>query len=123
MSKLAEKEVQLLKERLDGKRIFLIVDESEINRPKYLNILVGETAVPENKLYIELQCCRARQPASCVGKNSRRFNEAGCWEGEFYPHFYDCASSWIFNQSLKVFKFSSFLLHILFSGLTVFLML
>ena len=49
MSKLAEKEVQLLKERLDGKRIFLIVDESEINSPKYLNILVGETAVPEKK--------------------------------------------------------------------------
>ena len=44
----------MLKEHLNGKRIFLIVDESEINGTKYLNILIGETAVP-GKNYI-LSC-------------------------------------------------------------------
>ena len=78
MIKLAKKEVQLLKECLNGKRIFLIGDESEINGTKYLNILIGETAVPEKSLYNELQCCRARQPASSVREKIRSFNEAGC---------------------------------------------
>ena len=54
MSELAANKVQLLKERLNGKLIFLIVGESEINGTKYLNILIGETAVPE-KTYI-LNC-------------------------------------------------------------------
>ena len=44
---LASKELQRIKDCLHGKRVFLVVDESEIEQKKYLNILVGDTAAPE----------------------------------------------------------------------------
>ena len=47
VDKLAVDEKQRLKERLHNKNPFLVVDESEINGNKYLNILIGDTAVPE----------------------------------------------------------------------------
>ena len=82
MSKLAEKEVQLLKERLNGKHIFLIVDESEIDGIKYLNILIGETAVPE-KTYI-LNCSVVERVNQQVmsGKKAEALMKLGV-EGEF----------------------------------------
>ena len=45
VDKLAVDEKQRLKERLHNKNTFLVVDESEINGSKYLNILIGDTAV------------------------------------------------------------------------------
>ena len=54
MSQLAANEVQRLKELLNGKYILLIVDESEVNGTKYLNILIGETTVPEKNIHLEL---------------------------------------------------------------------
>ena len=45
VDKLAVDEKQRLKECLHNKNTFLVVDESEINGSKYLNILIGDTAV------------------------------------------------------------------------------
>ena len=47
MEKLTADEMQRLKELLHDKNVFLIVDESQVSDSKYLNILIGETAVPE----------------------------------------------------------------------------
>ena len=52
MDKLAVDEKQRFKERLHNKNIFL-VDESEINGSKYLNILIGDTAVPETTYVLD----------------------------------------------------------------------
>ena len=51
---LATDQLQRLKEKIHGKNVFLVVDESEINGAKYLNILLGDTAVPD-KTYV-LEC-------------------------------------------------------------------
>ena len=53
MDKLAVDEKQQLKEHLHNKNTFLIVDESEINGSKYLNILIGDTAVSETTYVLD----------------------------------------------------------------------
>ena len=53
MDKLAVDEKQRLKERLHNKNTFLVVDESEINGSKYLNILIGDTAVPKTTYVLD----------------------------------------------------------------------
>lgn len=50
---LAKEEIQRLKERLCDKTVFLIVDESEVNGRKYLNILIGDTNVPETTYILD----------------------------------------------------------------------
>ena len=44
---LAESEQGHIKELLMDKKIFLVVDKSEIDKKKYLNVLVGDINVPE----------------------------------------------------------------------------
>ena len=53
VDKLAVDEKQRLKERLYNKNAFLVVDESEINGSKYLNILIGDRAVPETTYVLD----------------------------------------------------------------------
>ena len=48
---LAESEQGRIKELLMDKKVFLVVDESEIDKKKYLNVLVGDINVPE-KTYL-----------------------------------------------------------------------
>ncbi len=48
---LAADNVLRVKELLHMKTVFLVVDESEVSGRKYLNVLVGDTAVPE-KVYV-----------------------------------------------------------------------
>ena len=51
---LAESEQGRIKELLMDKKVFLVVDKSEIDKKKYLNVLVGDINVPE-KTYL-LDC-------------------------------------------------------------------
>ena len=51
---LAESEQGHIKELLMDKKVFLVVDKSEIDKKKYLNILVGDINMPE-KTYL-LDC-------------------------------------------------------------------
>ena len=53
VDKLAVDVIQRLKEHLHNKNTFLVVDESEINGSKYLNILIGDTAVPETTCVLD----------------------------------------------------------------------
>ena len=53
VDKLAVDDKQRFKERLHSKNTFLIVDESEINGSKYLNILIGDTVVPETTYVLD----------------------------------------------------------------------
>ena len=54
VSELAEEGIKVLEERFRGKKIFIAVDENEINGSKYFNILIGDISVPE-KTYV-LDC-------------------------------------------------------------------
>ena len=58
VDKLAVDEKQRLEKRLHNKNTFLVVDESEINGSKYLNILIGDTAVPKTTVCFGLQHCQ-----------------------------------------------------------------
>ena len=53
-NELAESEQGRIKELLMDKKVFLVVDKSEIDKKKYLNVLVGDINVPE-KTYL-LDC-------------------------------------------------------------------
>ena len=53
VDKLAVDKKQRLKERLHNKNTFLVVDKVEINGSKYLNILIGDTAVPETTYVLD----------------------------------------------------------------------
>ena len=48
---LAEQEMDNIKKKLAGKDIFMVVDESEVLKNKYINVLVGDADEPE-KTYI-----------------------------------------------------------------------
>ncbi|CAK8688417.1 unnamed protein product [Clavelina lepadiformis] len=47
VQKLADQEIQQLKNYLKDEDVFMVVDESEIDQRKFLNILVGKMTVPE----------------------------------------------------------------------------
>ena len=56
VDKLAVDVIQRLKEHLHNKNTFLVVDKSEtllIDSSKYLNILIGDTAVPETTYVLD----------------------------------------------------------------------
>ena len=64
---LAESEQGRIKELLMDKKVFLVVDESEIDKKKYLKVLVGDINVPE-KTYL-LDCSvveRVNQNVMCA---------------------------------------------------------
>ena len=44
---LAEQEMDRIKKKLTGKDISMVLDESEVSKNKYINVLVGDTAEPE----------------------------------------------------------------------------
>jgi len=48
---LGEQEIARVKESLAGKKVFLVVDETSIDTEKYMNILIGDVAVP-SKVYL-----------------------------------------------------------------------
>lgn len=50
---LAEEQMNRLKERLLGRNVFLVVDESDICGSKYLNILIGDIKVPETTYVVD----------------------------------------------------------------------
>ena len=55
-SKVSELECQAkqqVREHVEGKQIFFIVDESEINATKFMNILVGYIDVPETTYLLD----------------------------------------------------------------------
>lgn len=52
VDRLAEKELQHKKDIVDGKDIFLVVDESEVRDQRYINILFGATDCPHQTYLI-----------------------------------------------------------------------
>lgn len=50
---LAKQQLQQIKTVLQGKNVFMVVDESEVAKCKYVNILVGDTASPEKTYLVE----------------------------------------------------------------------
>lgn len=50
---LARQQLQQIKSLLTGKNVFMVVDESEVAKNKYVNILVGDTAAPEKTYLVE----------------------------------------------------------------------
>ena len=47
----AEQEMDRIKKKLTGKDIFMVLNESEVSKNKYINVLMGDTAKPE-KTYV-----------------------------------------------------------------------
>ena len=43
---LTEQEMDRTKKNLTGKGIFMVLDESEVSKNKYIGVLVGDTAKP-----------------------------------------------------------------------------
>ena len=56
---LAADQMIRLKERLHGKNVFIVVDESEVCGSKYLNILIGDTRVPETTYVVDCSVVEA----------------------------------------------------------------
>ena len=52
MQTLAASEFEHIKDLLRDKTIFMVIDESEISKTKYLNVLVGDTAAPEKTYFV-----------------------------------------------------------------------
>ncbi len=52
---LAEKEQDRVKELLKDKSVFIVIDESEVGKQKYINVLAGDIEVPEKTYLVE--CC------------------------------------------------------------------
>ena len=55
MSRLANNEQDHLKYLLKDKCIFIVIDESEVDKTKFINVIVGDIDVPETTYLIE--CC------------------------------------------------------------------
>ena len=47
VDKLAAEQMIRLKERLQNKNVFVVIGESEVSGSRYLNILIGDTKMPE----------------------------------------------------------------------------
>ena len=54
MEILAESETERLRQLFENKNAFVVIDETELNKAKYVNVLIGDIAVPE-KMYL-LDC-------------------------------------------------------------------
>ena len=52
---LANNEQDLLKYLLKDKCIFIVIDENEVDKTKFINVIVGDVDVPEKTYLIE--CC------------------------------------------------------------------
>ena len=50
---LAEAETSRIQQIIQGKKVFLIVDESEFDNKKFLNILVGNIETPEKTYLVD----------------------------------------------------------------------
>ena len=50
----AESETERLRQLSENKNAFVVIDETELNKVKYVNVLIGDIAVPE-KTYL-LDC-------------------------------------------------------------------
>ena len=55
MSRLANNEQDRLKYLLKDKCIFIVIDEGEVDKTKFINVIVGDIDVPEKTYLIE--CC------------------------------------------------------------------
>ena len=51
---LAESETERLCQLFENKNVFIVIDETELNKVKYVNVVIGDLAVPE-KTYL-LDC-------------------------------------------------------------------
>ena len=50
---LADAEPSRIKQILKDKKVFMVVDESEVNKMKFLNVLVGDTEFPEKTYLVD----------------------------------------------------------------------
>ena len=67
---------------VDEKQRLLVVDESEINSSKYLNILIGDSCAGDH-VCLGLQHCGDSEPTSCDREDRRCAEEAGYSEAQF----------------------------------------
>ena len=46
----AESETERLRQLFENKNAFVVIDETELNKVKYVNVLIGDIAVPEKRI-------------------------------------------------------------------------
>ena len=46
----AESETERLRQLFESKNAFVVIDETELNKVKYVNVLIGDMAVPEKRI-------------------------------------------------------------------------
>ena len=65
---LAEAETSCIQQIIQGKKVFLIVDESEFSNKKFLNILVGNIETPERTYIVDCSIIETANQAAVPNK-------------------------------------------------------
>ncbi len=122
---LAASEFERIKDLLHDKTIFMVIDESEISKTKYLNVLVGDTAAPEKTYFVDCSVVQSVNQAVIAAKVDDTLRNLGVQRNNFllllsdaasymtactealqtlYPHFFHwtCTAHLLYNWAEKV---------------------
>ena len=89
---LAASEFQRIKDLLRDKTIFMVIDESEISKTKYLNVLVGDTAAPEKTYFVDCSVVQSVNQAVIAAKVDDTLWNLGVQRNNFLLLLSDAAS-------------------------------
>ena len=72
--------------------IFMVIDESEISKTKYLNVLVGDTAAPEKTYFVDCRVVQSVNQAVIAAKVDDKLRNLGVQRNNFLLLLSDAAS-------------------------------
>ena len=89
---LVASEFECIKDLLRDKTILMVINESEISKTKYLNVLVGDTAAPEKTYFVDCSVVQSVNQAVIAAKVDDMLRNIGVQRNNFLLLLSDATS-------------------------------